>query len=44
MPTAAQPFSLDDCMRYAVEHSTSVGQKELDLAFPSHKRIGGSHY
>ena len=31
IPTAAQPLSLDDCMRYAVEHSTSVGQKELDL-------------
>lgn len=27
----AQALSIDDCMRYAVEHSTSIGQRELAL-------------
>ncbi len=27
--TVAQPLSLDDCMRYAVENSVSVGQKQI---------------
>ena len=25
----AQPLTIDDCMRYAVENSVSVGQKQL---------------
>ncbi len=28
----AQPLSLEACMRYAVSHATSVGERELDLA------------
>ena len=28
----AQPLSLEECMRYAVSHATSVGERELDLA------------
>lgn len=30
--TPAQTMTLDECMAYAVEHSTSVGQKQLDLS------------
>ncbi len=29
--TYAQPLTIDDCMRYAVEHATSVGQQQLAL-------------